>query len=336
MTEDATGERPHDDESAGRPYIVVAGPTASGKSALAMAIAESFNGQVINADSMQVYRELSILTARPTPADEARVPHALYGVLSVAEPCSVARWLALAREAAAAARAAGRLPVFVGGTGLYLRALMVGLSPIPDIPGTVRAAGRALMSDLGAPAFHARLAGRDPVMAARLHRSDSQRLVRAWEVLEVTGRSLAVWQDEPPGPDAGPVPGRPLILVRLPPRETLYRACDARFAAMVAAGALDEVRALAALDLPPDLPAMKALGVPELLRHVTGGLGLDEAVSLAQAATRHYAKRQCTWFRHQMPTATVLTGQYSAGQYSESLGIETYPVIRQFLLTDRT
>lgn len=308
--------------------MVIAGPTACGKSALALAVAEAFDGRIINADSMQVYRELSILTARPTPADEARAPHALYGVLPSAEPCSAARWLGLAQVAVAESRRAGRLPLVVGGTGLYLKAMMEGLASIPPVPDEVRTAARAHMAALGPATLHAELAIRDPAMAARLRPGDTQRLVRAWEVLEATGRSLAEWQAEPTQPG---IPGRFLVLMLMPERPVLYRACDGRFAAMVKAGALDEVAALDRLGLDSALPAMKALGVPELRRHLHGEIGLGEAIELAQAATRHYAKRQCTWFRHQLPGATAL-----AEQYSESLAIESFSLIRHFLLTGPT
>ncbi len=288
--------------------IIVAGPTASGKSALALALAQAVNGVVINADSMQVYAGLRVLTARPSPADEALAPHRLYGVLAPSDLCSVGRWRALALAEMEAAWAAGRLPVVVGGTGLYLRALTQGLSPIPEIPETVRAETRALLERLGNQAFHARLAGRDPVMAARLHPGNSQRLARAWEVLEATGRSLADWQDQP-APDRLEAATATVLLA--PPREALYQSCDRRFLAMLEQGALDEVAALMALRLDPALPVMKALGVPELAAHLAGRLGLEQAMAQAQQATRHYAKRQSTWFRHQLAADFVLNAQYS-------------------------
>ncbi|MEE8274187.1 MAG: tRNA (adenosine(37)-N6)-dimethylallyltransferase MiaA [Alphaproteobacteria bacterium] len=306
--------------------VIVGGPTASGKSALALDLAEALDGVVINADSMQVYRELRILTARPGPAAEARAPHRLYGVLPAAEACSAARWRDMALAEIAAARDAGRLPVLVGGTGLYFRALDKGLAPVPAIRPAVRAAARARHAELGGEAFHAALAGRDPEMAARLAPGDSQRLIRAWEVVEATGVSLAEWQRrQAPGDGASP---SPVSLVLAPPRGELYTACDARFAAMVEAGALDEVAALDALGLAPELPAMKALGVRELRRHLAGELALDAAVAAAQQATRNYAKRQLTWFRNQMPEARLVESQYS-----QDLAPRFIEEIRRFLLT---
>lgn len=310
--------------------VVVTGPTASGKSGLALALAEAFGGVVINADSMQVYRELAILTARPGPADLARAPHRLYGVLPGREACSAGRWRGLALEEIAAARAGGRLPIVVGGTGLYLRALERGLAPLPEVPAPVRAAARARHRALGAARFHAELAQRDPVMAARLAPADTQRLVRAWEVLEATGRSLAEWQAE--APVAGAAPARFLRLVRLPPRAALYAACDARFRAMVDAGALEEVRALLDLGLDPALPVMKAVGVAELASHLAGEAALDEAIARAQQATRNYAKRQMTWLRTQGGLDAPDTIRL-AEQHSESLDPKIFKIIRRFVLT---
>lgn len=307
------------------PAIVVAGPTASGKSALALAVAREFGGVVVNADSMQVYDVLRVLTARPSVEEEARAPHRLYGVLSPDVACSAALWRDMAAAEMQAAWAAGRLPVLCGGTGLYIRTLQQGLSPIPEIPADVRAAARALFADLGNAGFHRRLAERDPLTASRLDPGNSQRLVRAWEVLEATGRPLAEWQAEPP---VGAMPARWLTFALLPPRDALYARCDARFRLMVEQGALDEVRALMALGLDPALPAMKALGVPELMAHLRGETGLDEAVAAAQQATRNYAKRQVTWFRHQLISPHALREQFS-----ESLPSQIFPIIRQFLLT---
>ncbi|MBF0561378.1 MAG: tRNA (adenosine(37)-N6)-dimethylallyltransferase MiaA [Alphaproteobacteria bacterium] len=311
------------------PVVVIGGPTACGKSALALAVARAFSGTIINADSMQVYRELRVLTARPRAADMTDVPHRLYGVLSAGEVGSAAWWLDAARREVAAAHASGRLPLVVGGTGLYLRAFLHGLAPVAPVPAATRAAARALMDDLGAVAFHQALAKRDPVMAARLCPSDRQRLIRAWEVWEATGRSLAAWQEDLPTGAAVRVVARTLVLVLLPARTDLYTACDARFLAMVADGAVDEVRHLVSMGLPADLPVRKALGVPELARHLAGEMPLDQAITLAQAATRHYAKRQCTWFRHQVPGARVI-----AAQHSESFYREIFSIIRQFLLTE--
>lgn len=278
--------------------LVVGGPTASGKSGLALELARRLNGVVINADSMQVYRELSVLTARPGPEALAAAPHRLYGVLPAAEACSVARWLALALAEIAACHAAGMLPVVVGGSGLYLRALMLGLSELPEIAPEIRAAAREKLESLGPAGLHAELAARDPATAARLKPGDRQRILRAWEVLEATGRPLADWQREDRG--AAPPGLRFSTIVLDPPRVELYESCDRRFDAMLAAGGLDEVRALEALGLDPALPALKALGVPELRRHLVGELSLAEAAALARQSTRRYAKRQVTWFRHQV------------------------------------
>lgn len=281
-----------------RPVVIVGGPTASGKSALALDLAETLDGVVINADSMQVYRDLAIVTARPGPEDLARASHRLYGTVDGAERCSAARWRDMAVAEIDAAHADGRLPIVAGGTGLYLRALTDGLSDIPDVPEAVRAEAMARHAELGGAAFHAALAERDPVMAGRLDAGDSQRLVRAWEVLDATGRSLAEWQAEPV---SGPPRGcRFRTIVLVPPREPLYAACDRRFGAMVAAGAVEEVTALLARRLDPSLPVMKVLGVPEIGRFLAGDIDLDTAVAQAQQATRRYAKRQLTWFRNQV------------------------------------
>jgi tRNA dimethylallyltransferase len=307
------------------PAIVIAGPTASGKSGLALALAEEFNGVVINADAMQVYRELRILTARPGAEAEARAPHRLYGVLPAADPCSAGRWRDMAAAACWAAWAEDRRPILVGGTGLYLRALVSGLSPVPPIPEEVRAATRALFASLGNDAFHQRLAERDPEMAARLDPGNSQRLMRAWEVVTATGRSLAAWQADPP---IDPLPASLFTLLVMPPRQSLYAACEQRFAAMVKQGAVDEVSNLLSLALDPSLPVMKALGVAELARHLEGRLDLRAAVSHAQQATRQYAKRQTTWFRHQLIADHVISTQFS-----ESLLPGIFAIIRHFLLT---
>ncbi len=307
------------------PVVVVAGPTASGKSALALALAERFGGVVVNADSMQLYRELEILTARPDPAARARAPHVLYGVVTAAESCSVGLWRTMAGAEIARAGRDHRLAIVTGGTGLYLRALTDGLAAIPDIPAAVRRATRERLASLGGPAFHAELAARDPVMAARLGAADGQRLARAWEVLEATGRSLADWQD---GADEGPPGDWRFFSIRLmPPREAVYAACDARFERMLEQGAVAEARALAALDLDPGLPAMKAVGVPPLIRFVRDALTFDEARRQVLRDTRRFARRQMTWFRNQM-TPTLSLDE----QYSESLEAKIFSLISEFLL----
>ncbi len=308
-----------------RPVVIVAGPTASGKSALALDLARALGGTVINADSMQVYRELRILTARPSPQEEAIVPHRLYGVLPAAESCSAARWRTLALQTIAEAHEAGRLPILAGGTGLYLRTLSAGLSPIPEVPPAVRRETRRRLAEIGNAAFHAELGGRDPAMAARLHPGDSQRLLRAMEVLVATGRSLADWQHEPTEGAAGLAV---FTIALLPPRPVLRERISARFAAMLAAGALVEARSLAALRLPEDLPAMKAHGVRELIGHLAGALTLEEASRRAILLTGQYAKRQSTWLRHQMAKDYVLDECYN-GTMSPFMANK----IRHFLLT---
>ncbi len=312
------------------PLVLLCGATASGKSSLALALAEALGGTVINADSMQVYRDLRILTARPSAAEEARVPHKLYGVLDGDEVCSAARWAGLAAEAAREAWAAGRLPLMVGGTGLYLRALTDGLAQIPDIPPWVRDAARARVAVRGAAAAHADLAARDADTAARIDPANAQRVARAWEVLEATGRPLAWWQDRPP---VLPLPeARVLTLVLDPPREALRAAIDARFEGMVEAGALDEVRALLARDLSPERPVMKAVGVPELSASLRGDIDLATAITRAQAASRQYAKRQRTWLRRQVRADSIARPDTGA-QYSESQVRETIANVRRFWLT---
>ncbi len=286
--------------------VVIGGPTASGKSALALHLAEALDGVLINADSMQLYRELPLLTARPGPADEARVPHRLFGVLGAADAASVGRWLELAEPAIAGAVEAGRLPIVVGGSGLYLSALLRGLAPVPPVPAAARAAAEALFERLGGPGLHAELAGRDPVMAARLRPSDRQRLIRAFEVLTATGRSLADWQARPrfrvrlPQPVAG--------FALLPPRPLLHQRIERRLRAMLEAGALAELEALRRAYPGADLPLLKAVAVPELCEHLDGRLDLARALAGAVVRTRQYAKRQVTWLRHQLPELEPLEG----------------------------
>ncbi|HXC29291.1 MAG TPA: tRNA (adenosine(37)-N6)-dimethylallyltransferase MiaA [Stellaceae bacterium] len=287
--------------------IIIAGPTASGKSALALALAEHYRGTVINADALQVYRDLKILTARPGAAEEARAPHRLYGFLDAAERGSAARWRELALAEITASLAAGRLPILVGGTGLYVRALIGGLAAVPDIPADIRAAAAALYERRGGAAFREELARFDPASAARFPPGDRTRLTRAWEVVRATGTPIGEWQRRP----AAPLPYRFATLLLAPPRAALYAACDARFAAMIDAGGVGEAKALLARGLPPDLPAMKAVGLPELFAHLRGDATLPEAIAAAQQATRRYAKRQMTWFRHQLDADLTCVEQYS-------------------------
>jgi tRNA dimethylallyltransferase len=279
--------------------IIIGGPTASGKSALALRLAAASRGVIINADSMQLYRELRILTARPSPADEARLPHRLYGVLPADRPGSAGSWLAMAQRAIDEARAEGRPAIVVGGTGLYLHALLHGLVDVPAIPPEIRAAACAMYRRLGGGAFHAELRARDPVMAARLASHDRQRLIRAYEVVSATGRSLAAWQADAPTRVALPQPVTRIAL--LPPRAEVYARIGRRLEAMVAAGALDELQALRGLCLAPELPLLKAVAVRELLAYLEGRLDLASALARATIQTRRYAKRQLTWLRHQLP-----------------------------------
>jgi tRNA dimethylallyltransferase len=306
------------------PVIVIAGPTASGKSALALGLAAAYGGTIINADALQLYRDLCVLTARPDEAALARAPHRLYGVLDAAERGSAGSWRSLALDEIGAAQAAGHLPIVVGGTGLYLRALTEGLAAIPPIPAAIQAEAIELYRDLGGAAFRERLAALDREAANRLPGGDRQRLTRAYAVARATGRPIGAWQAE-----AREAAGyRFASILMLPPRAALYAACDARLRRMIATGALDEAATLAARRLDPELPAMKAVGLPELLSHLRGELSLEEAVLLAAQATRRYAKRQTTWFRHQMTPDLVLTEQYS-----ESLLRCFRHFIDQFLLT---
>lgn len=302
------------------PVIVIGGPTASGKSALALAIAEAFGGTVINGDAIQVYRELQVLSARPGEAETSRAPHRLYGVLPASQRCSAARWRTMALTAIATAQGKGSLPIVVGGTGLYLRALMQGLSPVPAIAPETREQARSRHAELGGERFHAELAALDPVMAARLNPGDSQRVIRAWEVITATGRSLSLFQKIRPA-ETGL---RFSAHIVLPPRETLYAACEARAVRMVEQGALDEVERLLAMKLDASLPAMKAVGLRELAACLDGAVDKATAIANLQRATRNYAKRQCTWFRHQVPEARLWEEQYS-----ESLGERIFPFIRK-------
>ena len=273
--------------------LLIAGPTASGKSALALENAVGLNGVIINADALQVYSALRILSARPTPEDEARVPHRLYGHVGAEQPYSVASWLAEAHREMAAAWEHGLLPIVTGGTGLYFRALELGLAPVPEIPEDVRGKWRSFAGNL-----HAELSARDPAMAAKLLPTDRQRLSRALEVVDATGRSLLDWQRQ--GQDQAPL--RDVAVERIfidIPRDELYARAEARLDAMLNAGALEEAQALAHLD--PMLPAMKAIGLPELISHLRGEITLEAAAINAKTATRNFIKRQLTWWRGQLP-----------------------------------
>jgi tRNA dimethylallyltransferase len=278
--------------------VLIAGPTASGKSALALTLAETVGGFIINTDSMQVYRDLKVITARPTQEQEACAPHLLYGHVDAAENYSVGRYLADASAALAEAERRHLTPIFVGGTGLYFKALTRGLAAVPAIAPEIRTRVRERLTAEGPAALHAELTQRDPAMAERLKPADRARIARALEVIEATGRSLSAWHRD--GLPALLDAGHTIRIFLTPERAELSRRIDVRFDAMMAAGALEEVRTLAARDLDPLLPAMKAHGVPWLRRYLAGEITLATASDKAKQDTRHYAKRQFTWFRHQL------------------------------------
>jgi tRNA dimethylallyltransferase len=306
--------------------VVIGGPTASGKSALALDIARHFDGVIINADSMQVYKGIPIGTACPTPADEALAPHYLYQVMEPSETCSAGYWEKQCIDVIRKAWHAGKLPVVTGGTGLYIKTLVEGISQLPAIAPDIRTTIRKRGDDEGVEALYDELRRKDPEMADRLKPRDMQRICRALEVLEATGKSLAVLQREiKPEPT---LDADFMTHVVMPPRETLYARCDKRFEIMLEQGALAEIEAFAQRKLDPKVPAMKALGVPELLSVVRGEQSLSQAKEQAQMQTRRFAKRQCTWFRNQISAVEIHNTQYS-----ESLRDEIYNKIRHFLLT---
>jgi tRNA dimethylallyltransferase len=282
--------------------VLLAGPTASGKSALALVLAERLGGVIVNADSMQVYRDLRILTARPSPEDEARLPHRLYGHVDATENYSTGRWCLEAGAAIVAAERDGRLPIVVGGTGLYFKTLTKGLAAVPPIPPQVRSAVRGRLEREGVAPLYADLTQRDPETARRLMPGDRARITRALEVVEATGRSLTDWHREAMTPVLDPTCAVKVFLAL--DRAELYRRIDARFERMLGAGALAEVAALANRSLSPSLPAMKALGVPWLIRHLKGEVSLAEAAEASKRDSRRYSKRQETWFRNQLPDWT--------------------------------
>ncbi len=315
--------------SGGAEVVVLYGPTASGKSDLAVALAEALDGVVINADSLQLYEELRILTARPDADALSRAPHRLFGVLPAAEAGSAAWWRDAALAEIAAAQGAGKRAILAGGTGLYLKALIEGLSPVPTADMEARAEATARYAEIGGEAFRAVLAERDPIAAGRLKAGDRQRLIRAWEVFEATGTPLSAWQALPKNP--GHRLGFCMIGV-MPPRDELYARIDRRFEAMMANGALDEAARFDALGLSPTLPANKALGLPDLRRHLKGEIGRAEAIRLAQQASRNYAKRQVTWFRHQMPKDEKSAAAHVRHAIFAELSERFFPEIISFIL----
>jgi tRNA dimethylallyltransferase len=278
--------------------VLIAGPTASGKSALALNAAESLGGVIVNADSMQVYRDLRVITARPTADDEARAPHKLYGFVDAAENYSVGRWYRDVEDALKEISKQGRVPILVGGTGLYFKALTSGLAAVPSIPADIRASVRGRLQNEGAPAMHAELMRLDPATAQRITVNDRSRISRALEVVLATGRTLSDWHRE--GLPALIDPVRAVKVFITCERKELVRRIEVRFETMIKSTALDEVRRLAGRKLDPTLPAMKAHGVPWLIRHLSGEISREEAIAGAVMDTRRYAKRQLTWFRNQM------------------------------------
>ena len=304
---------------------MIAGPTASGKSALALALAEALGGTLINADSQQRYRDLPILTARPTPEDAVRAPHRLFGDMGPMESGTAGEWALKAAAEIRATVSTRRLPIVVGGTGLYLRALTQGLADIPDVPADVRAAVRKRLDEIGNAAFHAELVARDPVIAARLAPGDAQRMLRAWEVAEATGVPLSAWQQTATAP---PIDARFVKILLMPSRADLNAACDARFDSMIARGAADEVAKLLESGVPRNAPVMRALGANELAAYHEGEMDLPAATAGAKLVTRRYVKSQTTWFNHQF------IADFSVNEkFSESFKDDIFPKIRRLLLT---
>ncbi len=283
--------------------ILIAGPTASGKSAFGLKLAEALDGVIINADSMQVYRELRILSARPSVAEEAMVPHRLYGFLAGDQPCSAAFWAEQAMQAVEEAWAEGRTPIVLGGTGLYFKILLNGIAHIPDVDPVVRSDIRRDQQEKGAAFLHSALSALDPVMAERLNPADGQRVARALEVIKSTGVSLATWHERTePGPlSTMDKTGGVVKYILDMPREQLYARCDQRYDLMMEAGALQEVEVLLKMGYGADMPVMKSLGVPSITAFLKGEIGADESALEAKMLTRRFAKRQLTWFRNQFP-----------------------------------
>lgn len=309
-----------------KPVIVIGGPTASGKSGLALEIAQRIGGEIVNADSMQVYRDLRLVTARPDEQHQRIVPHHLYGVLGLNERSSAGSWSEQALHIINNCHQAGTVPVLVGGTGLYLRALMTGLHRMPAVPSEIRERLNDRLRRGGPGVLHGELAAVDPDMAYRLNPADGQRIVRALEIFEHTGKSLSDWQTGET--ESAPKGMRFLTIVTAPPREDLYAAINARFDRMIDTGAIEEVEALIAAGPADDFPLMKAVGVPPLRAYIRGEVDRDRMSELGKRDTRRYAKRQGTWFRHQIvPDITIET------KYSEKTVDEIFPEISDFLLT---
>ena len=302
---------------AGR-YIMICGPTAAGKSAAALALAEQVGGTVINADSMQVYSDLRVVTARPGPDDEARAPHRLYGIVDGGERASVASWLDLAAEAVDEARNAGSLPIIVGGTGMYLQAARDGIAPIPEVPAEIHQACLDELVARGGAAFREELSKLDEETASRLFDGDSQRLVRAMGVVRATGRPISAWQSDP---HQGALAGEAVAISVMPSRADTYARIDRRFAQMMEEGAVEEVEALAERGLDPSLPVMKAIGVREILAMQAGEISRGRAIELASRDSRHYAKRQMTWIRNNYRAQISIDEKFSTRFVKEIFSI---------------
>lgn len=310
-----------------KPVVIIAGPTACGKTELALQIAEAFDGEIVNADSMQIYKELRILTARPSDDEQSCVPHHLFGSLAVSERCSAGRWLEMAQNVLAGIHARGKLPIIAGGTGLYIKALTDGLAPIPEVPVEVFEGVQSHFDEVGGERFKTELSLVDPDAAARLPASDRQRLIRAAAVFAATGQTLSDWQraqTSEPGYLA-----RYGIVVLMPPRAEIYDAINARFDRMMEAGAMAEAEAFAELGIPDDMPSARAVGVAELLRVIRGEMELETAVIKAKTASRHLAKRQITWFKRQI-RADITSDE----KYMERDNDKIFSFIRQFVLTE--
>lgn len=309
-------------EKALQKVLVLTGPTASGKSGLALRLAEALDAVIINADALQVYRDLDLLTARPSKGDLDRIPHRLYGVLTGNERCSAGRWRRMALAMIRQVASQGRVPLIVGGTGLYIKALQEGIAPLPEVPKKLREEGNALYQQMGGKAFKDLVLPLDPTQAQLWPDSDAQRLVRAWEVAIHTGKSLTQWQQEGKEQRSqqqaeSSFDYRSMAL--MPDRDRLYDNCNWRFDRMMDQGALKEAKTLLQKDYPRDLPIMKSLGVPELASFLRGERSLEEARTLAQRNTRRYAKRQMTWIRNQFPDYYFIGGTLSDSLFDQIL-----------------
>jgi len=277
--------------------VIICGPTGSGKSSLALNLAKKFKGVIINADSVQIYREIKVLSGRPTSDDYRQAPHRLYGVMSIFKPCTLGVWRKMALETIKECDLSGHLPIICGGTGLYIKFLLNELSPIPDIPPSIKLEAREKLEELGNENFRELLLKNDPVSAYRIKLGDTNRLLRAWEVFTATTKPLSYWHEQ--SRETGSK-DKFFKVCLMPKREVLYSKCDKRFLDFVELGALEEAEALNFITASPELPASKTLGLLELIKYTKGELELSEAIDQAQRTTRRYAKRQLTWFRHQI------------------------------------